>query len=284
VRETPRPVRLQRRCDPTTGAAPRILLLHGMANNSGVWDRLCAEAGRHPLVRSAELWSADLPWRAGGPADWSHRPDATGWLAETLTELRAVAGPADLVVAHSYAATMTLDLLTTPAAAQDVRGALLISPFFRPTAADFSWATVTGLAEKFQLTMVEGIRVMSAGRGNPALHPAMAQRVCEEIGPYGWARFLELYLRTPWMPAGDLARPVLVAAGDADVVADPAEGAALAARLPQGTFRLLAGAGHFPMVEQTGAVLDLIGELAGHLGRPVAAGDPYLPSQSMERT
>lgn len=238
-----------------------MLLLHGMANNGKVWDPLTALAPHRAALRSAELWSAELPWRAGGLIEWSHLTTPTDWLAQALDTAVAEAGRINFVVAHSYSATVLLDLLCRDAQLlTDISGVLFVAPFYRRSPQEFRWDTIAGLVDKFVLTMQEGIRVIAGTRGNPDLHRAMAERVCEEIGPYGWARFFELYLRTPWMRTDLLRVPAMVLSGADDMIAAPAESRALAAALPTATLREFTACGHFPMLEQAEHFADLVDE------------------------
>jgi pimeloyl-ACP methyl ester carboxylesterase len=253
---TPPPVLIRQR---TSGPGPRVLLLHGMADSGAVWDQLCALVPHWDGLRGAEFFSAELPWRGTGPPDWAHRTDTTSWVAETLDLLAADAGPADIVVAHSFSAMLLLDLLCGQSAAT-CRGIVLVSPFFRPRPADFDWDTMTGLSDQFLRTMEEGIRVAAGSRGKPGLHQAMARWLCEAIGPYGWSRFLELYLRTPWLSTENLRTPTFVVSGAEDRIAVTAEAAALVERLPTATLRTVEDAGHFPMVERPAVFADLLDE------------------------
>ncbi|MFF4512278.1 alpha/beta fold hydrolase [Streptomyces mirabilis] len=256
------PVLLQQRTTADAGeAGPRVLLLHGMADSSAVWDRLCALAPHHDALRRARLHSAALPWRGTGPSDWAHRPEPTTWISDTLDQMAATAGPADVVVAHSFSAMLLLDLLCgrSAPAGHRIGGIVLVSPFFRPRPEDFDWDTLKGLPEQFVRTMEEGIRVAAGSRAKPELHRAMAERLCETIGPYGWSRFLETYLRTPWLRTAELRTTTLVVSGADDRIAVPAEAETLVARTPSAALHTIEGTGHFPMSErpaQFAAVLD----------------------------
>lgn len=270
------PVLLQQRTTADTGGAgPRVLLLHGMADSNTVWDRLCAHAPHREALRQARLHSAALPWRGTGPSDWAHCPEPTTWISEALEELAATAGSADVVVAHSFSAMLLLDLLCGPSApaGHRVGGIVLVSPFFRPRPEDFDWDTLRGLPEQFVRTMEEGIRVAAGSRAKPELRRAMAERLCETIGAYGWSRFLEMYLRTPWLRTAELRTPVLVVSGTEDRIALTAEAQALVARTPSAALHTIEGAGHFPMAEQPAHFADVLDEFLRRItAHPEAAG------------
>ncbi|WP_422770167.1 alpha/beta fold hydrolase [Plantactinospora sp. WMMC1484] len=256
----------------------RTLLLHGLGSSRAIWDRF---ESRAPAW--LELWDAELPWASTGDSGWSHHADTTGPAARALA---AVPGGADLVVAHSFAASMLLELLGRAGAAtgpESVRPAMapaaptvplpravvLVSPFYRPGTGDFDWAAIDYYLNDFHRILEEGIRV-SAPAGLPAeIRAAMGCRVRERIGPYGWMRFFDAYLRTPFLPVADLALPLLVVAGDGDFAARPGDGRALAEAAPDGRYALLADCGHFAMVEHPDRFAALVADFA----RPLSAAD-----------
>lgn len=220
--------------------------MHGMASADSAWNGVCAR-----LSGVAPVWSADLPWRGEGVCRWAYHRDSAVWVRRALDEL----GGADVVVAHSFAATLLLDLLTRgPADSQlgryGIKGLVLVAPFYRPRPEDFDWDAMSGLVERFQSIMEEGVRVAAAGRGKPDLHRPLALRLCQAIGPYGWARVYDVYLRTPWMAVHRITVPTLVVRGVDDAAAPPGESEALAAALPAGRLHRIAGSGHHPMIER----------------------------------
>ncbi|KUJ65274.1 hypothetical protein ACZ90_48865 [Streptomyces albus subsp. albus] len=237
-------------------AEPGLLLLHGLSNSAALWDPYLARS-----TADGPVWAAELPWRGTGVADWSHHPAPLDWMRQTLDSTAEATGGCDIVVAHSYAALLLLNLLggAEPGAAPDrelprrwgIRGLVLVSPFYRAAPQDFDYATLAGLLDRVQEHMAECLAVMSQGRGDPALRRAMARRLCELIGPYGWTRFFEQYLRTPWIDPARLDLPVLVITSPTDRMAPPAEAAALARGLPQAELHTLEDCGHFPMTEQS---------------------------------
>jgi pimeloyl-ACP methyl ester carboxylesterase len=263
-----RPVVVRRRAAPPAaeGTRPaRVLLLHGMASGGAVWDAVCAR------LPDAQVWVADLPWRGEGVPGWAYRPDTRAWVARAL----AGTGGADVVVAHSFAATLLLDLLTArdgQAGRYGVRGLVLVAPFYRPRPEDFAWDAMAGLAAGFLAVMEDGIRVSAAdrGRADPRradLHRPMALRLCAAVGPYGWHRVHDLYLRTPFMAVDRVRVPTLVVYGAGDRVTAPAEGEALAGALPAGRLCRIPGSGHHPMVERPDAFVALLRDLLAEVDR-----------------
>jgi pimeloyl-ACP methyl ester carboxylesterase len=258
-----RPVSVQQ-C--TEGSGPRVLLLHGLAANDSVWARAL------PLLPDDyQLWTARLPWRTETIAEWGEQPNLRGWLAKAL---EAVPGGPTVVVAHSMAANVLLDLLDqknrggVDALRQfGIRALVLVSPFYRGRADEFDWNTISYYLNDFHLIMEEGIRVHSDGRFPADLQEAMGRRVRDRVGPYGWFRFFDLYLRTPTLQTGRITVPTLVLGGERDFAARPEESVALAGALPDAVSRVLPGCGHFPMLEAAedfaAAVQDFINPITG---------------------
>jgi pimeloyl-ACP methyl ester carboxylesterase len=246
-----------------------MLLLHGLGGGPGVWDKLVARAPAH-----LEVWDATLPWSGVTGPDWAREPDQGRWVREALDAVDAAA-PAgdvgaptvDLLVAHSFAATVTLTTLLDPGTAARVRRVALIAPFYRARAAQFDWETISYYLNDFHRILAEGIRVRVA-RTDPGIQAEMALRVRDLLGPHGWTRFFDTYLRTPDLTTDRVTTPVLVVVGEADFAAQPADGVELAAGLPFAHLQVLAGCGHFAMVERPEALARL---LAGFI-------DPVLPT------
>jgi pimeloyl-ACP methyl ester carboxylesterase len=252
------PVRCWR---PARDAQPvRTLLLHGLGGSREVWQQFVAQA-----PPALELWVAELPWASASDHRWSHGDsDATGWVTSAL---HAVEGGVDLVVAHSFAANLVLELLCRRGAPKP-RAAVLISPFYRPSADDFDWAAIARYLNDFHDLLEEGLRVNSGDRLDADMRAAIARRIRERIGPYGWSRFFGAYLRTPFLPVGELTVPLLVVSGDSDGAAAPSDGRALADAAPAGRYALLAGCGHFAMAEHpeqlAAQVAEFLESLATH--------------------
>ncbi|MBY8879821.1 alpha/beta fold hydrolase [Actinacidiphila acidipaludis] len=247
-----------------TGDAPRLraLMLHGLASGSSVWDPLWRHA-------PAELdsWVADLPWRGDHVSEWGRQSDSPDWMAACL---EAVPGAVDVVVAHSFSANLLLDHLSRaaargedPCAVYGIRGIVLVSPFYRRSPDDFGWDAVAGMQRNFLAITEEGIRLRPGRPIDPEILRDMARRVCERAGLYGWMRFLNLYLHTPWLHTGLIDVPALVVTGTEDFAA--AESVALAADLPAAELQTLGGCGHYPMFEQPERFTALLGRFVESL-------------------
>ncbi|MCJ0871745.1 alpha/beta fold hydrolase [Streptomyces sp. AP-93] len=225
---------------PGGAAARRVLLLHGLAGSTSVWGPFTERAGP-----SLEVWEAELPWSPAGDTRWSHAVDPSPWVRAALA---AVPGGADVLIAHSFAANISLEVLAAggpelPAAA------VLVAPFHRPAPADFDWETLSYYLNGFHRILEEGLRVTAGDRLPPDLVEAMAVRVRDRIGPYGWMRFFDAYLRSPFTDLTALGLPVLVVAGDRDFAAPPDDARAQAGSLADAVLDVFEDCGHFPMAE-----------------------------------
>lgn len=246
-----------------SGPPLRVLLLHGLGGSQVVWDALAAHApGR------LELWDADLPWTAGLGSHRMRGTDPAAWVLRALT---AVEGGADVLVAHSFAAAVVLDLQTR-AAAPAVRAAVLVSPFYRPSEADFDWATIAHYLNGFHRILEEGIRVQTGGRLPPDIQESMALRQRERVGPYGWMNFFSAYLRTPSLDLDKVSVPVLLISGDHDFAAPPEDAKALAKALPNAVHEPLPDCGHFPMTERPDRLAMILGRFLDSALPPTRAG------------
>ena len=90
----------------------------------------------------------------------------------------------------------------------------------------------------------------------------MALRVQDRIGPYGWVRFFETYLRTPQLRLDRIVVPCLIISGAQDIAASPADARALASALPFARARvhIIQDCGHFPMTERAEAFGALVND------------------------
>ena len=76
------------------------------------------------------------------------------------------------------------------------------------------------------------------------------------LAHYGWRPYLHNPALRRWLHRVDL--PTLVMWGEADRFAKPSYGQSLAAALPQAELTLIAGAGHYPEIEQSDATIRAI--------------------------
>ncbi|MBM2619526.1 alpha/beta fold hydrolase [Actinoplanes sp. LDG1-06] len=239
-------------------AGERVLFLHGLANSAGVWRTSIA---RWP--EGAELWTADLPWRLSHPRTWSREDGLERYVAEAVAR---IPGGVDVIVAHSFAANLVLEALAAPdSTLARPRALVLVSPFYRATPDDFTWRDIERFPVTFRRIIEAGIAVQAGHRTGPAALDALVTRVCALVGPYGWASFLRIYLRTPQLALSRLGVPSLVVAGADDFCPPPAESLALAEAIPDARAHLVPGVGHFAMVQNTEAFVTGVSEFVADL-------------------
>jgi pimeloyl-ACP methyl ester carboxylesterase len=241
-----------RQLRPAAAAAPlRTLLLHGLGCGATVWDPFVERAGRR-----LELWGAELPWGPGGTGEWAQEADARSWVARAI---ELTDGGPDVVIAHSFSANVLLELLDAEGQ-RGLHAVVLVSPFYRPEPERFDWAAISYYLNDFDRILEEGIRVRSASRLKPDVQHAMALRVRDRIGPYGWMRFFDAYLRTPRLRTAHLPGPFLVVGGTDDFAAFPSDGRALGRALPAARVEILRDCGHFAMAERPDRFAELVDE------------------------
>ncbi|MFE4359403.1 MULTISPECIES: alpha/beta fold hydrolase [Kitasatospora] len=243
----------------------RVLLLHGLGGKPSVWSPLVRRAGA-----AFELWDVELPWRAQSEGDgWGARPDPGRFLVELLDERF------DAVVAHSYAANLVVE--ATAAGRTAPRPTVLISPFYRPSPKDFDWSVISYYLNDFHRVFEEALEVGETARFARSHRDWMARQLRDQVGPYGWMRFFEAYLRSPTLDLGAVGSPLLVLSGQRDTAARPEDGRALAARVPGARYELLPGCRHFPMVERP----DLVTRLVCEFLRAAVPGAPHADATTL---
>jgi pimeloyl-ACP methyl ester carboxylesterase len=230
-----------------------VLLLHGLGGKPSVWERFASLADDR-----LELWDVELPWQGTlAGSDWSHTADPVAILTS------AVEDRFDAVIAHSYAANLMAEALAGGLIRP--RPVVLVSPFHRPSPRDFDWTTITYYLNDFHRTFVEALRVGDTGRFSDAHRTWMAMRLRDQTGPYGWMRFFETYLRSPFLDLAAIRSPVLVVGGETDIAARIADVRAMAAALPCGQFESFPETGHFPMVEQSDRFAVVVNEFLANI-------------------
>ncbi|WBC07489.1 alpha/beta hydrolase [Micromonospora sp. WMMA1947] len=235
------PVRVHRMRPARGLSCQRVLLLNGLAGSPTIWRPF---AQRVPA--EIELWGAELPWASGGDPRWQA---AGGTTTDVVAEaLAGVPRGADVVIAHSFAANALLELLCRRVPDR-LQAVVLVSPFYRATPDRFDWSDISFYLNNFHRILAEGIRVSAAQPPADEVVERMALRLRERIGPYGWMRFFDAYLRTPFLDLTGVLVPVLVIGGRRDIAVPIEDVEALAQALPAGRLARVAASGHFAMAE-----------------------------------
>jgi pimeloyl-ACP methyl ester carboxylesterase len=222
-----------------------MLLLHGLGGSPTAWDRF-VDCGRPGY----EVWDVELPWHGMAEPGWSRRRDPLRVVADLVNggTPGGAPRPFDVVVAHSYSAGLLLAAL----AAGEVRigAAVLVSPFYRADAQSFDWPTVSSCLNDFHLVFIEALRVSRADQFSAEHREWLGRQLRDRVGPYGWLRFFELYLETPFLRLADVRTPVLVVRGDTDGASRLDDSRQLVRALPAARLAEIEGCGHFPMIER----------------------------------
>lgn len=269
--DSPVVVRRVRRAE---GTRPlRMLLLHGLASSSQIWEQVI------PLVAPEyEVWAADLPWRGAGVPGWPQRSPDT-WIDQAVRQLPG--SGADVIVAHSFASNGTLAWLdrcgwgVTSARPHGriPRGVVLAAPFYRAEPEDFGWDAISYYLNHFDRILQHGVRVRSGNRLAEDVEHDMALKVRDRIGCHGWMRFFDSYLATPALRTERMLLPFVVIGGSEDFAAFPRDAHALGEALPEADVHVLSGAGHFTMAERPRAFADLTNGLIRTLAARNEADD-----------
>lgn len=232
---------------------PGVLLLHGMGGGPGDWDSLALHLPAH-----LELWDVKMPWSFTGDPSWAAegRP-VTQFVSAPIGHLRHTLGRApDVVIAHSFAANVVLELLAeanpAPAAL-----AVLISPFYR-TDDSMEWASIIPALTECYSKLGDEIRARRRSRMSDELRQAILRRAVELMGDSAALRFYETYQRTPQLKLESVTTPVLLIAGGDDVASVVRGTPALGGRIPRASLAILDSCGHFPMIERAREVAGLI--------------------------
>jgi len=232
---------------PRVGAAPgpALLLVHSLATSHRIWDGFIAALGwRGPVLRY------DL--RGHGLSEIGECPYSVASLQRDASALLDAHGIESVVVCGlSVGGLIAQELaLSEPR----VRGAVLCGTASRI-------GTLEGWQSRVAMVRAGGVAAVSEavlprwfGAPFRASHPDVVRGyrcLLERTPADGYVAMLEalagadLSARLP-----SLRMPALVVSGELDEVTTPADGRALAERIPAARFELLAGASHLLSVEK----------------------------------
>lgn len=224
-----------------------IVFLSGLAGTSAVWQPL-AELSADHIVSIPKV-----PWSIGN-SDWPHNSSVIpDFFAHTLTDT-------DVVIAHSFAATLLLEYLATSGSHGGAvpKAAVLISTFYRSRTQNFRWKDINHFLIHFDRILTSGIHASSSRTLDTERAGDMARVVREQIGPYGWMAFYATYLRTPFLDPDAITCPISLIHGAKDSAAPVQDSRDLAHSCTTARLHVLADVGHFPMKEAPTAVFEAI--------------------------
>lgn len=228
-----------------------VRILPGLAGTPALWEKTLAELTRtRPDVTAAV---ADVPWHAEAGQAWAE----PGWDPRQATSRLVRSG--EVLVAHSFAASLTLAHLCARGVVQP-RAAVLVSPFYRASAREFTWPTLEHFLMRFDEFLETGLVAQASHAIDPEIRIAMARFVRDRMGAYGWMAFMSAYLATPALDTAAATVPVHVVYGTEDGVAPPQDAVNLAEALPRATLHAFEGADHFPMTADPAGMAAVIRE------------------------
>ncbi|MGH6627860.1 MAG: alpha/beta fold hydrolase [Burkholderiaceae bacterium] len=240
------------------GAAPTVVLLHGISSGAASWLHTAVRVGEqlHVIAWDAPGYGDSTPLQGEAPTD----ADYAARLHELLQALNV---RHCVLVGHSLGALMAC-AYARELGADRVVGLVLISPaggYGGAAQADASARVRSERRDALQTLGVAGLAERIAQRllspAADAAARAWVQWNTARLHPAGYLQAVELLCASDLGNSRGLAMPVEVHCGDADVVTPPAACRGWA-RLYAAPFDLINGAGHASPVEQPEAVARLI--------------------------
>ncbi|MER5454695.1 alpha/beta hydrolase [Micromonospora sp. NPDC002389] len=237
-----------------------VVLAHGLEDSWESW---------RPLARAFDpRWhvvALDLPWRAGNDYRWRRQGSPAQWLAAGLAGLPR---PADTIVAHSFGANATLELLAggQPAA----RATVLICPLYCPPEQPITWQVFDRARRTFDRHVRDGLRLRVGARLrklDAALLDAMFAKAIDRIGPAGFLTVFDQFVSSGGLALTTVDIPTLILAGGADPTLSPAAAATLGRDMPRATLLVHEHYDHFCHVRHADEVADQAARFVGEANR-----------------
>ncbi len=235
------PLRLYELSSPVAADAPAIVLIHGLEEGWEVWTEVILVLAGH-----YRCFCVGCPWQGREGYAWGQVLSTRGWIDRAL---RLVPVIPHAIIAHSFGATATLEWLTY-GVPQALRGAILLSPFYRTHPTDFDWDLFEACRRGFRGIMQQGLEVRQFKNVDQALLGAMTDKVMDRIGPLGFCEFFALFARTPQLDLSTITVPILIVTGAHDLPLTAYGNVELCQGLPQGYLKVVPQCGHFCMLEQ----------------------------------
>ncbi|WP_433241178.1 alpha/beta fold hydrolase [Streptosporangium sp. CA-135522] len=218
--------------------APFVVFAHGLEDSWTSWLPLAAE-----LDPDWRLVALDLPWRPGNDYRWRTRP-AGQWLGDGLDLLDTAP---DAVVAHSFGANATLELLCA-LDSRPGRAAALVCPLYRLPRHPVTWRMFERSRSTFVQHIRDGLRARMGVRADstePGVLETMMDMALDRVGPSGFLTVFEQFAASADLPLGNVGLPTLVLAGGADPTLSLEAATALADGIPGADLRIHHDYDHF---------------------------------------
>lgn len=221
------------------GDGPVLLAAHGIEDGWRSWTPVARRlADRYRVI------ALDLPWRSGNDYRWHAEATPGTWLARALD---MVAEPEHRLLAHSFGATATLELL---AAGHRPAAAALVAPFYRPRHMCPESVREQSRAA-LRTTIRTGLRVSLGGRRVESdVLDRMERGLEDHLMPTVFPVFFDYFADSADLDLSGVDTPVLVTAGAKDPSLTPDRAAALGAAMPAATVHTHDHYTHFCHLEQ----------------------------------
>jgi pimeloyl-ACP methyl ester carboxylesterase len=169
----------------------------------------------------------------------------------------------DLMVAHSYGANATLELLCA-LDPRPGRAAALVCPLYRLPRHPVTWRMFERSRATFVQHIKDGLQVRIGPRARslePEVLQAMIEVAVDRVGPAGFLAVFEQFAHSPYLPLDNVRVPTLVVAGGSDPTMSPEAATALGAQIPGARVRIHDHYDHFCHIRHARDVAEQITEL-----------------------
>lgn len=256
-----------RRCGVQAGAAPAIVLLHGISSGAALWLQVAQRLSAH-----AQVIAWDAPGYGNSTPLPGDAPTDADYAARLHELLQALDVQRCILVGHSLGALMACAYARGPGATKVAR-VVLISPAGGYGGAAQATQRARVRQERRDALQAQGVQGLAERIADRLLTPAASEVArawvkwnTARLNPSGYLQAVELLCNSDLGASAGIAMPVQVHCGDADVVTPPAGCQAWAERYAA-PFSLIAAAGHASPVEQPEAVARLIARTAQHASK-----------------
>lgn len=237
-----------------------VVLAHGLEDSWESW---------RPLARAFDpRWRVlvlDLPWRPGNDYRWRRQESAAGWLAAGLQRLPR---PPDTIVAHSFGANATLELMA--AGHSSARATVLICPLYCPPEQPVTWQVFDRARRTFDRHIRDGLRLRLGQRlrtVDEAVLDGMIAKAIDRIGPAGFLTVFDQFIGSGTLALTTVTTPTLILAGGADPTLSPAAAATLGRDMPRATLLVHEHYDHFCHVRHAVEVAEQATRFVGEVGQ-----------------